>query len=249
MKINTIIGLLTIGSLHIALAQNNNFNVPTIPGKNLKNVVAQYEKGLNEVLKLNPIIYKYNGNGGIKDTGSKHVGLLAEEYLKIAPQSAKAYTYSTKGKSSKATEQFSTLDASQLIYMLINAVKEQQIIIDDFKEEFKALKDEKAIAASDHIYSQHVSLNDENEKALLAQNVPNPFYNNTKIEYFKPANTKKAAIAFLDINGKEIKRVKLTNIGIGNINVSLQNLSTGVYAYTLIVDGKVIDTKEMLVRY
>jgi len=130
--------------------------------------------------------------------------------------------------------------------MLVNAVKQQQAIIDDFKNKFETLENENI--ASDHIYYQNVKLTGEEEKAMLAQNVPNPFSNNTKIEYFIPAKTKSASVAFIALNGKELKRVKIDHTGFGALNVLLDDLLPGIYTYTLIVDEKIIDTKEVLLK-
>jgi len=248
MKRELIICLLIITSISISFAQNTKTNLPAIPGKSLKKVVGEYEKGLNEILKLNPIVYKYNGNGGVKATNAKHIGLLEEEYLKIAPEAATTYSYSPQ-KANKNSEQFTNLDASQIIYMLINAVKEQQSIIDNLKQEFNASKTENVPESLDNVNHQYTNLNEKYEKATLAQNIPNPSTNSTKINYFIPSQTKSAALIFTDISGKEVNRVKLNNTGLGVLNVSLTDLPTSIYTYTLIVDEKAIDTKEMIVKH
>lgn len=245
MKINVIICLLIAVSLNISYAQIAADSKAIKPGQSLKTVLGDYEKGLDAVLNLNPKIYKYNGKGGMNETKTERVGLLVEEYAKVAPGSVKNYSYSKNGRSGKTSEAFSIEDPTEIIYMLINAVKEQQAVIDDFKNKFETLSNEKK--AIDHVFYQNVSLNGEQEQALLAQNIPNPFSNNTKIEYFIPSKAETASIAFVDLNGKEIKRVKIEHSGYGTLNVSL-DLPTGIYSYTLIVNGKAVDTKEMLLK-
>lgn len=249
MKKNFTICLIIIACINISFAQNNKTSLPTIPGKSLKNVVGDYEKGLNEILELNPIIYKYNGNGGIKTTNTKHIGLLEKEYLKVAPEAASTYSYTQQGKASKTNEEFTNLDASQIIYMLINAVKEQQTIIDNLKEEFKASKIENTAQTLENVNYQNIKLSEEYNIATLTQNIPNPFTGSTKIEYFIPQQSKNASIVFVDFNGREINRATINNTGFGVLNVSLTELPTGIYTYTLIVDEKVIDTKEMIIRH
>ena len=57
-------------------------------------------------------------------------------------------------------------------------------------------------------------------------------------------------MAFYDAYGKEIKKVKIkvkiNETGAGKIEVNTQNVATGIYTYSLIVNGKVADTKKML---
>jgi len=247
MKKNILIYLLSITSLNIAFAQTETDSKVVVPGQSLKNVVGDYEKGLDAILGLNPKIYQYNGKGGIKDTETKRVGILLDEYTKVAPGAIKNYSYSKNGQAGKTSEEFSKEDPTEIIYMLINAVKEQQAIIDDFENKFEDLLYEKE--AVNHVHYQNVTLNAEEEKALLAQNIPNPFLNETKIEYYIPAKTKRASVAFVDINGKQLKHVKIDHTGFGALNVSLDDLPVGIYTYTLIVNGKVIDTKEMVRKY
>jgi hypothetical protein len=45
--------------------------------------------------------------------------------------------------------------------------------------------------------------------------------------------------------GKVIIETKLAN-GYGTISVDTQDIPSGIYSYTLIVDGKIIDTKKMM---
>jgi len=86
-----------------------------------------------------------------------------------------------------------------------------------------------------------------NSQLILYQNEPNPFGDNTAIRYFIPENTKgNIFIVFYDMYGKEIKKTDVTTKGFGNINVNTENLASGIYSYSLIVNDKVIDTKKMM---
>ena len=50
-----------------------------------------------------------------------------------------------------------------------------------------------------------------------------------------------------DVYGKKLKQITLTNKGKGNLNVDTSGLAAGTYSYTLFVDGKVIETRKMVV--
>ena len=81
---------------------------------------------------------------------------------------------------------------------------------------------------------------------VLNQNVPNPYSEQTTITYNIPEKYGYAQLVFKTIDGKIIKTVDITKKGKGQINVFASDLSNGLYMYTLIVDGNVIDSKKMV---
>jgi hypothetical protein len=81
---------------------------------------------------------------------------------------------------------------------------------------------------------------------VLEQNVPNPFAEQTAINYSLPDNTVKAQMLFYNAQGKLIQSTELTQKGKGTLNVFASDLSSGIYTYTLVVDGKIIETKKMV---
>jgi hypothetical protein len=84
------------------------------------------------------------------------------------------------------------------------------------------------------------------KKNVLEQNTPNPFNQATTIGYSIATPFAKAAIVFTAANGDVIQSVAVTNAGKGQINVSAGLIAKGVYSYSLVIDGKVIDTKQMI---
>jgi photosystem II stability/assembly factor-like uncharacterized protein len=94
------------------------------------------------------------------------------------------------------------------------------------------------------------------ENFKLYQNYPNPFNQITNIKYqiTKSGNrnpkTEKGFVAIkaYDLLGKEV--LSLINgkqtPGIYEVSFDCGNLSTGVYFYSLLVDGKLIDTKKLV---
>ncbi|MGB3948800.1 MAG: tail fiber domain-containing protein, partial [Bacteroidia bacterium] len=81
---------------------------------------------------------------------------------------------------------------------------------------------------------------------VLEQNVPNPFAEQTTINYTLPLNTGKAQMLFYNSNGKLIQSTELIQKGKGQLNVFASDLSSGIYTYTLVVDGKVVETRKMI---
>lgn len=86
------------------------------------------------------------------------------------------------------------------------------------------------------------------DSPLLYQNMPNPFSTGTKINYYLPQGTMGATIIFYDTYGNQLKTIPLTQTGNGTLNITPDNLSNGIYSYSLIVNGSVIDTKRMLLQ-
>lgn len=84
------------------------------------------------------------------------------------------------------------------------------------------------------------------QNIVLNQNVPNPFAERTVITYSVPETVGKAQIHFYDGQGALINTVEITERGDGQINVFASDLSSGVYTYSLVADGKVIATKRMV---
>ncbi len=95
----------------------------------LKTDINEFPDGLDVLLKINPVSYKYNGLGGISDTESEFIGVIAQEIQEIAP-----YTVSTVSKPLNENDKENTdllmYDASALTYILVNSVQEQQTQID-----------------------------------------------------------------------------------------------------------------------
>jgi trimeric autotransporter adhesin len=123
-------------------------NVWTIPSDlRLKKDVRDYEEGLTELLKIRPVWYTYTGEAGMpKETG---VGIIAQELQQIAPHMVKEWTYKpshqSTGRNSSPSDpenqssageskNYLAVDNGAMTYMIINAIKEQQKIIEDLKK-------------------------------------------------------------------------------------------------------------------
>jgi hypothetical protein len=91
----------------------------------------------------------------------------------------------------------------------------------------------------------NVTLSNRNN-IVLNQNVPNPFAESTIITYSIPATVQKAQIHFYDGTGKLINSVDIIERGNGQLNVFANDLSTGVYTYSLVADGQIVSTKRMM---
>jgi photosystem II stability/assembly factor-like uncharacterized protein len=98
----------------------------------------------------------------------------------------------------------------------------------------------------------HQLSNEMPNEYKLFQNYPNPFNPKTYIKYQISKEVKsqksKVKIVIYDITGKEVTTLvnQKQNAGIYEVDFEPVGLSSGIYFYTLIADGKLIDTKRMV---
>jgi hypothetical protein len=81
----------------------------------------------------------------------------------------------------------------------------------------------------------------------LSQNYPNPFNPQTNIRFSVRSNDNIKLIVF-DLTGKIIRTLinEKLNPGIYEFGFSGNDLSSGIYFYSMIINGKVTDTKKMM---
>ncbi len=91
----------------------------------LKKNIHDLPYGLAEVLRLKPVAYNWKDN-----TGGNKIGLIAQEVKKIIPEVVLG---------DEAKENLG-MNYAEMVPVLINAIKEQQVQIDALKKEIQSLK-------------------------------------------------------------------------------------------------------------
>jgi len=74
----------------------------------------------------------------------------------------------------------------------------------------------------------------------------NPFHEETTIDYVVPTKSKQAEIKVYNQNGILLKSIRIANMGKGELRIQAGELPAGTYSYSLVVDGQIIDTKQMI---
>jgi len=102
------------------------------------------------------------------------------------------------------------------------------------------------------IGKENITINntDNNSQKVnwIGQNTPNPFNNETVIDYYLLEQSTTASIQVNDLTGRIVKSFPLLEKGQGKLIIQKSELSKGVYTYSLIVDNKLIATKKMVIK-
>jgi len=102
----------------------------------IKDEVGEYTRGLSDLLQLRPIRYRFNGRGGIARDGRIYSGLAAEEARNVLPEVVG--TWKVKLDPIHQEEEILTVDSSDLIYLLINSVRELSAKVNTMQEHIDA---------------------------------------------------------------------------------------------------------------
>ena len=211
----------------------------SLSDKRLKNSIKNYNKGLDEIMQIRPVTFEYNNKVDKKANKTTYVGIVAQEVQKVAPEMVKPHTIFTDADAT-VSEEYLSVNANDFIYMLINATQEQQELIEDLKAEIEDLKEIITNGEGD----QSVVLQGKGD-AFLSQNSPNPYSDVTQIKYELPESAQYAEVQFYNMAGQLIKTVEVTD-RTGTIEVSANELPSGTYTYSLIIDNARVATKKMI---
>jgi len=63
-----------------------------------------------------------------------------------------------------------------------------------------------------------------------------------------PESVQSAFVYVYDLQGKKVQQVNLTARGKQTVQLNAASLADGMYLYSLIADGKVVETRRMIVE-
>lgn len=226
---------------------NSALGYTQISDATMKNTVVTLPNSLNKIKNLRPVTFKWNNPTDSASTGI-HAGFIAQEVDTVIPQVVRTHTNGIK-----------SISYDELIPYLVSAVQAQQKQIHHMDSIITALTQSVSSCCSNSAARQtgingndpsaltqiNINLSDV-DMIVLNQNTPNPFAEQTTITYNVPEKYGFAQLVFKTIDGKIIKTVDITKKGRGQVNVFANDLSNGLYMYSLIVDGTTVDTKKMV---
>ncbi len=203
---------------------------------NLSDCLAKLKKLKPVSYNLDPSLFPSVPQQKINEYCRKQYGVIAQDLVQVFPE----LVDTIDGKF--------TVQYNSLIAILIASVQQQQAQIDSLKQ---VIYD----CCNNNNKHHSLNLNDTNSRieiilsnsAMLYQNAPNPFGSGgTKINYFIPQNTIGATIVFYDMYGNKLQETPLTQTGMGTLIINPTQLSAGIYTYSLVINGNVVDTKKMV---
>lgn len=131
---------------------------------------------------------------------------------------------------------------TQLVPILVQAITELKTELDDLKEAVASSGTRKVNAAT------NIATNTLDEgRGSISQNTPNPFTGQSTVRVSVPDDASDAYIDILTLNGASVKRIPVSN-GLSEVSLSSFEFAPGTYLYTLVVNGKVSETRRMIVN-
>lgn len=228
----------------------------TISDARYKENIKDLSESLEDVLSLRPVSFDFKQDSLMPDTtGLKgKVGFLAQEVKEVFPGLV-GYM--------EDIDRY-TLDYQSIIPYLVKALQEEHAEKELLEEEMEVMRQEMAgLQEAVDALMQAQGLGGNNTKApgmqnegdgvqtmagfKLYQNSPNPFSENTVIRYELPQGVTKASIGVFDMQGKQVLEQALPQGDSGKMEISAGSLRPGMYTYSLLLSGKVMDSKKMVV--
>lgn len=190
-----------------------------------------------EVLKsLEPVTYNLKSRSKnppkMDADGSERYGFLAQNVKEVFPELV--YT-DDRG--------YMSVDYIGLIPILVQSINE-------LRAELAEVKDEKQLETTNDAFAAQSAGQGELEASLrdakLYQNAPNPWSSETVIRYSLPQSVSSAMIYVYDMQGAQLKSIPAQGRGESQVTLTARDLKAGMYIYALVADGKLVDSKQMI---
>lgn len=216
---------------------------------NLKRDVA----GLAFINQLNPVSYSVDKDAlskflGVPDSmrvptteaerNARQVGFVAQEVESIIKSAGYVFTGIEAPKNENDAY---SIRYAEFVVPLVKAVQELTAKGDAQEKRINQLTEALRKYVPDMSLDEKGSAN-----AALFQNSPNPFSNITEIHMELPEATRYASVIVYNLEGKQLKDIQVNERGTVTVNITGNELSPGMYLYTLIADGRVVDTKRLV---
>ena len=202
---------------------------------------------LDNVLGMNVVEYKYKQREfeAVGDTAAnkakrakwydeessvlqnKHYGFIAQELQEIYPDLV------VEGE-----DGYLGVNYIEIIPLLVRSIQELNAKIEQYENGSSPIK--KAASRSAETTDLDAVVN------TLYQNEPNPFTVSTVIRCDVTDEVAKADLYIYTMNGEQIAEYAVAERGETSVTIDGGSLNAGMYLYALVTDGRVIDTKRMI---
>ena len=207
---------------------------------------------------MTPLIrtYRVNGGGFSMTNGGNWDENLAQEYDEEEEETRSLNIvthFALSGNSTLAQSDLMLSDASQHSYLNYTEIIPLLVAaVQDLDERVGRLDGTLTLANSytmansetDDISTPRLAAHNMRD-CMLDQNNPNPFTENTVIKYSVPEDAGDAWLYVFDMQGAMLKQLRL-DTKLDRVILQGGDLKPGMYLYSLIVNGKEVDTKRMI---
>ena len=225
--------------------------------QNLKNDIQEIESPLEIISQLTPSTYQYNSeeHQDINLPKGDQTGFIAQNVQESLPHAVREIKLpeltDEEGNVTREAQTYLGVNYNQIIAVNTGAIKEQQRTIQDLQTQNEQLQQSidqltdlvNACCAnmekrSSNTEDQPTDMNIKVDKTTLDQNIPNPFEVNTTIN-FHLAIEGKVILKVLNQQGQVIEVLDegFKTTGDYSVTWKAENLSSGVYFYSLNIDG------------
>lgn len=160
------------------------------------------------------------------DAKERHFGVSAQELQEIFPELVK-----------EGQDGYLGVNYVELVPILIQAIQELKAEVEELRN---PSGNGSKRAAATTVGEQSLNGN------KLYQNTPNPFKEQTVIRFRLADGVNDASICIFDMTGKTVKKLPISS-GMDSVSIGGYELGEGMFLYSLIVNGQIIDTKKMLI--
>lgn len=195
----------------------------TMSDSTLKENVYAIQDALNKVLKLQGVIYNLK-----QAPTSAKMGLIAQAVERVAPE---VVTTTSDG--------FKTVAYGNLVGLLIEAIKLEDAKVNKLQYKLDSMVANKSF----------VNTSGENVSGLQAKLYPCKTClskDNTAIHCYIPAHSSVASLLVFNLNGALQRSIPISGREEQYIAFSDMHLSSGMYYYSLVVDGDEIGTQKII---
>jgi trimeric autotransporter adhesin len=228
----------------------------------IKSSIQENVPGLQFINQLRPVTYHFDLNKqnellGLKDTTQwegkydiekiQWTGFIAQEVESAANNIG--YDFSGVDKSGEIMG----LRYAEFVVPLVKSVQElseqnSALQTANTNLETRIAKLEALLSATNSSTTKEENVHSVrilNESPSLNQNIPNPFTGKTNIHYFVPETAKQAKVVFATQGGIEVYTTTIQT-GQGSLEIDASQLAPGNYVYSLVVDGILVASKQLV---
>ena len=142
-------------------------------------------------------------------------------------------------------EGYLNVDYIGLIPVLVEAIKDQQAQIKNLSAQIEECCKNNLSLKSASIATGTTD-NLAASQASLDLNIPNPFSQEARIGCTIPESSTSSVLYIYNMNGVQLQQYNVNGKGKQSVTINGSSFQPGMYLYALVIDGKEVDTKRMI---